>query len=35
MLKGKSLLFYNKLFSTNEYEKNEKKKKNTKTFSVT
>ena len=34
MLKGKSLLFYNKLFSTNEYEKNEKK-KNTKTFSVT
>ena len=27
MLKGKSLLFYNKLFSPNEYEKNEKKKK--------
>ena len=26
MLKGKSLLFYNKLFSPNEYEKNEKKK---------
>ena len=27
MLKGKSLLFYNKLFSPNQYEKNEKKKK--------
>ena len=26
MLKGKSFLFYNKLFSPNEYEKNEKKK---------
>ena len=36
MLKGKSFLFYNKLFSPNEYEKNEKKnKKNTTIFSVT
>ena len=26
MLKGKSYLFYNKLFSPNEHEKNEKKK---------
>ena len=34
MLKGKVLLDYNNLLSSNKYEKNEKKKK-TKTFSIT
>ena len=33
MLKGKVLLDYNNLLSSNKYEKNEK--KNTKTFSIT